>query len=65
MYNFTSIHHLVLIDPLNILGDQSSGISKNDSQKEIYTSIFSEMHNELLSFECMWFNIILPMIKWY
>lgn len=52
MYKFTSIHHLVLTDPLNIVEEQSSGLSKNDSQKQINTSIFSDMHNELLSFKC-------------
>lgn len=59
MYKFTSIHLLVLTDPLNIVEEQSSGLSKNDSQKQINTSIFSDMHNELLSFKCTRVTIIL------
>lgn len=62
MYNFTSIHCLVLTDPLSILEDQSSRLNKNDSQKQIYTSIFSEMHNELLSFNCILITIIVLVI---
>lgn len=53
MFNFTSIRCLALADPLNILVDQSSGLSKNDSQKQMYTSVFREVHNVLLSPKCI------------
>lgn len=59
MFNFTSICCLALADPLNILVDQSSGLSKNDSQKQMYTSVFREVHNVLLSPKCIRIMIIL------
>lgn len=53
MFNFTSVHCLVLTDPLNILQDQSSGLSRNDSQKQMHTSVFSEMRDVLLPPKCV------------